>query len=456
MNSAVLFLLLPMFALAKVLSWDEFCKCAGASDAKCECDVRAYAAAVEAGVAASERVRIASWEQEKDEWRQEFQIEKDRVTAEAEARCDTATSAGAGAAAANLDAAALLRAKHAKELRIELDLLQFPERDQCDTLPQIHFNYRQMGLGAEWHGLTLALTYAYVSRRVVVIDPQPLRWVWGDQATCGIATHSCHFEPITGCSARLEGPHADIDALKVDDEYKKRYVEYDWWASAKQQHQPERLLYMKQSVWGRGNQFVPSKYAAHGLFWWRSQLLAYVLRPTPATRAAIDSARTALALDNGEPYIGMHIRRGAKWMETPVIPVERYVAAATAHARRAAERGLPVPRRVFVATDAADVIETLERDFAANFTWVFRRETYRHTALNVTWMIEIQRRWQAASVDVVDAIRDVWLVAEANYVVCTYSSNIGRAAAELRYAWHNKEPGDDVTSMDKQQWWVDP
>jgi phage terminase large subunit-like protein len=62
-------------------------------------------------------------------------------------------------------------------------------------------------------------------------------------------------------------------------------------------------------------------------------------------------------------------------------------------------------------------------------------------------MIEIQRRWQAASVDVVDAIRDVWLLAEANYVVCTYSSNIGRAAAELRYAWHNKEPGDDVTSI---------
>jgi hypothetical protein len=159
------------------------------------------------------------------------------------------------------------------------------------------------------------------------------------------------------------------------------------------------------------------KYAAHGLFWWRSQLLAYVLRPTPGDARCDRRRARSRSLDNGEPYIGMHIRRGAKWMETPVMPVERYVAAAAAHARRAAERGLPVPRRVFVATDAADVIETLERDFAANFTWIFRRETYRHTAHNVTWMIEIQRRWQAASTDVVDAIRDVWLLAEANYVV---------------------------------------
>jgi hypothetical protein len=192
------------------------------------------------------------------------------------------------------------------------------------------------------------------------------------KATCGIATHSCYFEPITGCSARLEGPHADIDALKVDDEYKKRYVEYDWWASAKQQHQPERLLYMKQSVWGRGNQFVPSKYAAHGLFWWRSQLLAYVLRPTPATRAAIDSARTALALDNGEPYIGMHIRRGAKWMETPVVPVERYVAAATAHAR-ARRRARPAGA---ASRFCGDRRRRRRRDagarLCANFTWVFR------------------------------------------------------------------------------------
>ena len=38
-----------------------------------------------------------------------------------------------------------------------------------------------MGLGAEWHGLTLALTSGYMTRRVVVVDPQPMRWVWTDK-----------------------------------------------------------------------------------------------------------------------------------------------------------------------------------------------------------------------------------------------------------------------------------
>ena len=87
---------------------------------------------------------------------------------------------------------------------------------------------------------------------------------------------------------------------------------------------------------------------------------------------------------------------------------------------------------------------------------------------------EIQRRWKAASTDAVDVVRDVWLLADADYVVCTYvsfgvcawyvfdrvewrrySSNIGRAVAELRYARSNMPPGDDITSLDKQ-WLVDP
>jgi len=35
---------------------------------------------------------------------------------------------------------------------------------------------------------------------------------------------------------------------------------------------------------------------------------------------------------------------------------------------------------------------------------------------------EIQRRWKAASTDAVDVVRDVWLLADADYVVCTYVS----------------------------------
>lgn len=72
-------------------------------------------------------------------------------------------------------------------------------------------------------------------------------------------------------------------------------------------------------------------------------------------------------------------------------------------------------------------------------------------------MNELQRRWKAAEVDAVDVIRDVWLLAEADYVVCTFSSNIGRVVTELRYAWTNQAPGSDVFSVDKNnRWLVDP
>jgi hypothetical protein len=95
---------------------EEFCKCDDAAAATCECDVRAYARVLAA--------REAAWEQEKDEWRQEFQLEKDRALADASGACE-------GAATPATTPRPTLRAKHAKELRIELDLLQFPERDSA-------------------------------------------------------------------------------------------------------------------------------------------------------------------------------------------------------------------------------------------------------------------------------------------------------------------------------------
>ena len=221
------FVLHALLLLASVLtvrvggavSRDAFCECGdgggGAADA-CRCDERAYLAALR-----------DEFEREKDEWRQEFQLEKEAWLLDAERDAAASTSASAASAAVASgeggDAAASLRAQHARELRAELELIQFPVPERCDTLPQIHFNYRQMGLGAAWHGLTLALTYAWTTHRTVVVDPQPLRWVWGDKEVCGDRTHECWFEPVTGCRAKLEGPHADIDYSQRDDEYKAQY-----------------------------------------------------------------------------------------------------------------------------------------------------------------------------------------------------------------------------------------
>lgn len=72
-------------------------------------------------------------------------------------------------------------------------------------------------------------------------------------------------------------------------------------------------------------------------------------------------------------------------------------------------------------------------------------------------MAELQRRYAAASDDSIGVIRDVWLLAAADYLVCTFSSNVGRVAAELRLARepHRVALDDSVTSLDKK-WLVDP
>lgn len=108
---------------------------------------------------------------------------------------------------------------------------------------------------------------------------------------------------------------------------------------------------------------MPTKYRALGLLWWRAQLLAFVMRPTAATRAAIDAARNALTLDAHRPYIGMHVRRGAKWKESPFVPLATYVEAARRHVARAVADGKPAPKAIYLATDAVDVVEELTNTY---------------------------------------------------------------------------------------------
>jgi len=323
------------------------------------------------------------------------------------------------------------------------------------------------------HGVTLALTYGYYLRRVVVIDPQPMKWVWGDRERCGERTLSCWLEPITTCDATIVGQHAVPEfrlKARTDEAYKAEHAEFDWHAAHSHRRYlgDERSLFVKQQVWNRGNKYVPPKYEQHGLFWWRSQLLAYVLRPNAATRAAIDDTRRELQLPTGADgggamSVGVHVRRGAKWTETEEVDVHTYVhAVRDVVAAAAAARDVVV----FLATDDAGVVRAMGEQFGdgdgePRYRLAYVRDTYRHDAQragrNVTWMDEIQRRWRSAAKDAVDVVRDVWLLSECDYFVGTFSSNIGRVVAELMYAATNVDPiaTRRAVSVDKP-WVTDP
>lgn len=285
----------------------QYCQCS--ENSNCVCNLAALSSHVQ-----SERAEWkAAWEREKDEWRQELQADREQMEASMQETCDGPHASKTVAVASTIEAnekgkgiseevkknsndpAIALKMRHAAELRKELETLQFSsEKSSCGSIAQLHFLYRQMGLGAELHGITLALTYGYITHRMVTFDPQPFSWVWADPDQCAQESLSCWLEPMTSCSANLNGHPLPARFEMKEKEYYALNEEFDFHSSLQGRFQSSQSVYMHRNVWNRGNDFIPSKYRSHGLFWWRSQLLSFVLRPNAKTLAHIEKTKKDL------------------------------------------------------------------------------------------------------------------------------------------------------------------
>ena len=66
--------------------------------------------------------------------------------------------------------------------------------------------------------------------------------------------------------------------------------------------------------WSRRQGALPKRYEQLGWTWWVSQLLAFVVRPTPALASKVEEELAAsglgAALGRGERVLGLHVRQG--------------------------------------------------------------------------------------------------------------------------------------------------
>jgi hypothetical protein len=53
-----------------------------------------------------------------------------------------------------------------------------------------------------------------------------------------------------------------------------------------------------------------SRYAARGNFWWRSAMLAYLVRVNPSTQAKLNLESLKAQIGYQHPIIGVHVRHG--------------------------------------------------------------------------------------------------------------------------------------------------
>ncbi|CAH1788213.1 unnamed protein product [Owenia fusiformis] len=156
-----------------------------------------------------------------------------------------------------------------------------------------------------------------------------------------------------------------------------------------------------------GNHQVPE-------LWMVGQYVRYLVQPTNKLKKYISDTVTNIGFKT--PIVGLHIRRGDKVFgtlkEADIIPLSKYIAEIDKHFEV-----LKIPtktkKRVFLATDDTNVFNE------ASIT--YKQYTF----------IQLESDKTNRS-NFMETLTDMFLLAETDYFIGTFSSNLGRLVHELR------------------------
>lgn len=335
------------------------------------------------------------------------------------------------------------------ELHRELTALH--TRDCHSTASRrLLYTFWNGGLGAELHAMSLALTLAFMSNRTLVTQ-RGAAWVYVDSANArpaddGVGDEAVYFEPVSrGCAA----PSAE------------QWNSTAWWRGGAFEHGQLKwaadgndaepaLLFTSQispDPWLLRTA-LPERFAARGLLWWRSALIAWLFRPRAELQALIDRewAQLGIGAAPGElaplaDCVAIHIRRGDKQREDAThADVGAYIEAA-----RAFGRG-----HIVLASDDPDI---LARDDWPADVHVLRQAVFDRGGFDQSRLAHAHYNRTAAAHA---TIRDVALLAKCAASVGTMSSNLSRLVHELQTAALGRAAPFSSLSLHHKAWWVFP
>lgn len=155
--------------------------------------------------------------------------------------------------------------------------------------------------------------------------------------------------------------------------------------------------------------------------WWIGQIKKYITRYNSNITKYLND--TQIAFNFIKPIVGLHIRRSDKVStgEGIFIHVDDYMEGAEEFFDRLEIHGKVDKRRVYIATDTPSVIKEI-------------REKYPHYEVisNVKGARIASNLNRRSSFESLKGIMvDMHLLTQCDFVVCTFSSNIGRTLYEL-------------------------
>lgn len=165
--------------------------------------------------------------------------------------------------------------------------------------------------------------------------------------------------------------------------------------------------------------------------WWLGQFMGYIMRPSSSLQNSIDKMKQSLQFRH--PIVGLHIRRTDKASEAAYQPVEAYMAHVEEFFLNNVQPN--ESKRIYVATDELTIIDELQNKFP-EYVVLSNRNAARMAGSRF-------ERYSEASLHAL--LVDMFILAETDQLVCTFSSGFCRVVYELM---HSQRDSFRVISLD--------
>ncbi|XP_037935863.1 alpha-(1,6)-fucosyltransferase [Teleopsis dalmanni] len=166
---------------------------------------------------------------------------------------------------------------------------------------------------------------------------------------------------------------------------------------------------------------APRLKRLHGdpIVWWVGQFLKYLLRPQQGTQQFLEAGLTKLGWR--KPIVGVHVRRTDKvGTEAAFHSIEEYMTHVEDYFLTLEINGTIVPRRIFLASDDARVIDEARKKYP-QYEIIGDSEVARLAAVST--------RYTDTALNGI--ILDIHLLSISDFLVCTFSSQVCRVAYEI-------------------------
>uniref|UniRef100_A0A8D0H842 Alpha-(1,6)-fucosyltransferase n=1 Tax=Sphenodon punctatus TaxID=8508 RepID=A0A8D0H842_SPHPU len=304
------------------------------------------------------------------------------------------------------------REKEAKDLtelvQRRITYLQNPK--DCSKAKKLVCNINKgCGYGCQLHHVVYCFMIAYGTQRTLILESQNWRYATGGWETVFRPVRETCTDRSGSTTGHWSGEANDKDVqvveLPIVDSLHPRPP---YLPLAIQEDLADRLI------------------RVHGdpAVWWVSQFVKYLIRPQPWLEKEIEEATRKLGFKH--PVIGVHVRRTDKvGTEAAFHPIEEYMVHVEERFQLLARRMRIDKKRVYLATDDPSLLQEAKSKYPH----------YEFISDNsISWSAGLHNRYTENSLRGV--ILDIHFLSQADFLVCTFSSQVCRVAYEIMQTLH--------------------